>query len=185
MDEHFTDKSREVLQLAEQESRRLEAGYLGTEHLLLGLIKVSDCVASKVLNALKVDIDKLQLEIENLGQRDLSTTLTDFGIDVSKYGPELEQLVERNRDRAAWGESPQTPRSKNVLNYSKEEAQSFGHKFVDTEHILVGLLREQEGVAAVLLMNHGLTHRRRVCLVPRPALRPPDKSQSRAFKRRN
>jgi len=156
MDERFTENVREALQLAEQESQRLEAGFVGTEHLLLGISKVSGCIAVEVLTALNVDTGKLRLATENLVHRDLSTILTTLGIDVSKFGPELEKAVKRNRERAARDEVAQTPRARNVIDYAKEEAQILGDNNIGTEHILVGLLREQECVAAQLLMNYGL-----------------------------
>ena len=130
MYERFTDRARKVMQLANQEAQRFNHEYIGTEHMLLGLVKEGTGVAANVLKNLDVDLRKIRLEVEKLVQS----------------GPEMITM----------GKLPQTPRAKKVMEYSMEEARNLNHNFVGTEHILLGLLREQEGVAAQVLMNLGL-----------------------------
>ncbi|MCO8124058.1 ATP-dependent Clp protease ATP-binding subunit [Stieleria sp. TO1_6] len=130
MYERFTDRARKVMQLANQEAQRFNHEYIGTEHILLGLVKEGSGVAANVLKNLDVDLRKIRLEVEKLVQS----------------GPEMVTV----------GKLPQTPRAKKVIEYSMEEARNLNHSYVGTEHILLGLLREQEGVAAQVLMNLGL-----------------------------
>ncbi len=130
MYERFTDRARKVMQLANQEAQRFNHEYIGTEHVLLGLVKEGSGVAANVLKNLEVDLRKIRLEVEKLVQS----------------GPEMVTV----------GKLPQTPRAKKVIEYSMEEARNLNHSYVGTEHILLGLLREQEGVAAQVLMNLGL-----------------------------
>ncbi|EMI43103.1 negative regulator of genetic competence ClpC/mecB [Rhodopirellula sp. SWK7] len=118
------------MQLANQEAQRFNHEYIGTEHILLGLVKEGSGVAANVLKNLDVDLRKIRLEVEKLVQS----------------GPEMVTV----------GKLPQTPRAKKVIEYSMEEARNLNHSYVGTEHILLGLLREQEGVAAQVLMNLGL-----------------------------
>ncbi|MFN5951705.1 MAG: ATP-dependent Clp protease ATP-binding subunit [Pirellulaceae bacterium] len=130
MYEKFTDRARKVMQLANQEAQRFNHEYIGTEHILLGLVKEGSGVAANVLKNLDVDLRKIRLEVEKLVQN----------------GPETVTI----------GKLPQTPRAKKVIEYSMEEARNLNHNYVGTEHILLGLLREQDGVAAQVLMNLGL-----------------------------
>src|SRR5215469_2071300 len=130
MYERFTDRARKVMQLANQEAQRFNHQYIGTEHVLLGLIKEGSGVAANVLKNLDVDLRKIRLEVE--------------------------KLVQSGPDMVTMGKLPQTPRAKKVIEYSMEEARNLNHNYVGTEHILLGLLREQEGVAAQVLMNLGL-----------------------------
>jgi len=130
MYERFTDRARKVMQLANQEAQRFNHEYIGTEHVLLGLIKEGSGVAANVLKNLDVDLRKIRLEVE--------------------------KLVQSGPDMVTMGRLPQTPRAKKVIEYSMEEARNLNHNYVGTEHILLGLLREQEGVAAQVLMNLGL-----------------------------
>ena len=130
MYERFTDRARKVMQLANQEAQRFNHEYIGTEHILLGLIKEGSGVAANVLKNLDVDLRKIRLEVE--------------------------KLVQSGPDMVTMGKLPQTPRAKKVIEYSMEEARILNHNYVGTEHILLGLLREQEGVAAQVLMNLGL-----------------------------
>jgi len=116
--------------LANQEAQRFNHEYIGTEHILLGLVKEGSGVGATVLKNLDVDIKKLRLEIEKL----------------VKSGPDMVTM----------GKLPQTPRAKKVIEYAIEEARSLNHNYVGTEHILLGLLRESEGIAAQVLMNLGL-----------------------------
>lgn len=130
MYERFTDRARKVMQLANQEAQRFNHEYIGTEHILLGLVKEGSGVAANVLKNLDVDLRKIRIEVENIVQP----------------GPDIVTM----------GKLPQTPRAKKVIEYAMEEARNLNHNYVGTEHLLLGLLREQEGVAAQVLMNLGL-----------------------------
>ncbi len=130
MYERFTDRARKVMQLANQEAQRFNHEYIGTEHVLLGLIKEGSGVAANVLKNLDIDLRKIRLEVE--------------------------KLVQSGPDMVTMGKLPQTPCAKKVIEYAMEEARNLNHNYVGTEHILLGLLREQEGVAAQVLMNLGL-----------------------------
>jgi ATP-dependent Clp protease ATP-binding subunit ClpC len=116
--------------LANQEAQRFNHEYIGTEHILLGLVKEGSGVGANVLKNLEVDLRKVRLEVEKL----------------VKSGPEMVTM----------GKLPQTPRAKKVIEYAIEEARNLNHNYVGTEHLLLGLLREQDGVAAQVLMNLGL-----------------------------
>src|SRR5260221_605455 len=130
MYERFTDRARKVMQLANQEAQRFNHEYIGTEHVRLGLVKEGSGVAANVLKNLDIDLRKIRLEIE--------------------------KIVQSGPDMVTMGKLPQTPRAKKVIEYSIEEARNLNHNYVGTEHLLLGLLREQEGVAAQVLMNLGL-----------------------------
>ncbi len=130
MYERFTERARKVMQLANQEAQRFNHEYVGTEHVLLGLIKEGSGVAANVLKNLDVDLRKIRTEVEKIVQA----------------GPEMVTM----------GKLPQTPRAKKVIEYAIEEARNLNHNYVGTEHLLLGLLREQEGVAAQVLMNLNL-----------------------------
>ena len=130
MFERFTDRARKVMALANQEAQRFNHEYIGTEHILLGLVKEGSGVGANVLKALGVDLRKVRLEVEKL----------------VKAGPEMVTM----------GKLPQTPRAKKVIEYAIEEARNLNHNYVGTEHLLLGLLREHDGVAAQVLRNLGL-----------------------------
>ena len=130
MFERFTDRARKVMALANQEAQRFNHEYIGTEHILLGLVKEGSGVGANVLKNLDVDLRKVRLEVEKL----------------VKSGPDMVTM----------GKLPQTPRAKKVIEYAIEEARNLNHNYVGTEHLLLGLLREQDGVAAQVLMNLGL-----------------------------
>jgi len=130
MFERFTERARKVMALANQEAQRFNHEYIGTEHILLGLVKEGSGVGANVLKNLGVDLHKVRMEVEKL----------------VKPGPDMVTM----------GKLPQTPRAKKVIEYSIEEARNLSHNYVGTEHILLGLLREHEGVAAQVLMNLGL-----------------------------
>ena len=130
MYERFTDRARKVMQLANQEAQRFNHEYVGTEHVLLGLIKEGSGVAANVLRNLDVDLRKIRNEVE--------------------------KIVQAGPDMVTMGKLPQTPRAKKVIEYAIEEARNLNHNYVGTEHLLLGLLREQEGVAAQVLMNLNL-----------------------------
>jgi ATP-dependent Clp protease ATP-binding subunit ClpC len=130
MFERFTDRARKVMALANQEAQRLNHEYIGTEHILLGLVKEGSGVGATVLKQLDVDLRKVRMEVEKL----------------AKSGPDMVTI----------GKLPQTPRAKKVIEYAIEEARKLGHNYVGTEHLLLGLLREQDGVAAQALIALGL-----------------------------
>ncbi|MFZ0035663.1 MAG: ATP-dependent Clp protease ATP-binding subunit [Sedimentisphaerales bacterium] len=130
MFERFTDRARKVMALANQEAQRFNHDVIGTEHILLGLVKEGSGVGATVLKNLDVDVKKLRLEIEK----------------HVKSGPDMVTM----------GKLPQSPRAKKVIEYAIEEARALNHNYVGTEHILLGILRESEGIAAQVLMDMGL-----------------------------
>ena len=130
MFERFTDRARKVMALANQEAQRFNHEFIGTEHILLGLVKEGSGVGATVLKNLDVDIKKLRLEIE--------------------------KLVHPGPDMVTMGKLPQTPRARKVIEYAIEEARALNHNYIGTEHLLLGLLRETDGIAAQVLMNLGL-----------------------------
>lgn len=129
----FTDRPRKVMQLAKQEAQRFNHEYIGTEHILLGLIREDSGVAANVLKNLDLNLERVRLKVESIIQ----------------HGPARAQPV--------MDPLPYTPRAKKVIDYSVEEARNLEHHYVRTEHLLLGLLREQEGVAAQVLIHFGLT----------------------------
>jgi ATP-dependent Clp protease ATP-binding subunit ClpC len=128
MFERFTDRARRVVVLAQDEARRLDHNYIGTEHILLGLVQEGEGVAAKALEAL--------------------------GIGLAAVRQQVEEIVGRGKE-APGGHIPFTPRAKKVLELSLREALQLGHDYIGTEHILLGLIREGEGVAARVLANLG------------------------------
>lgn len=132
MYERFTDRSRKVLQLANQETQRFNHDFIGTEHVLLGLVKAGFCSAAAVLKNLCVDPNDIRRQVEAIVQA----------------GP--------NRPQVQFEKLPQTPWTKKVIDYAIEEARSLNHGHVGTEHLLLGLIREQEGVASQILQHLGL-----------------------------
>lgn len=130
MFDRFTDRARKVMTLAREEARRFNHEYIGTEHILLGLVKEGSGVAANVLQNLDIELKKIRIEIEKIVQT----------------GPDLVSV----------GQLPFTPRVKKVLEYAMDEARNLGHNYIGTEHLLLGLLREQEGVAAQVLLNLGV-----------------------------
>ncbi len=130
MFERFTDRARKVMALANQEAQRFNHEYIGTEHILLGLIKEGSGVAANVLRNLEIDLKKVRIEVE--------------------------KHVQSGPNTMSMGKLPYTPKAKKVIELAFEEARSLGHNYVGTEHLLLGLLREQEGVAARVLMNLGV-----------------------------
>jgi ATP-dependent Clp protease ATP-binding subunit ClpC len=121
MYERFTDRARKVMQLANQEAQRFNHEYIGTEHLLLGLVKEGGGIAATVLKNLDIDLRKIRLEVEKKVQS----------------GPDMVTL----------GKLPQTPRAKRAIERAIEAARKRSNNYVGTEHILLGLLAEKEGVA--------------------------------------
>jgi prophage maintenance system killer protein len=129
----FTDRARRVMVLAQEEARLLNHNYLGTEHLLLGLVHEREGVAAKALASLGISLEAVRGQVEEIiGQGQTAPT----------------------------GHIPFTPRAKKVLELSLREALQLGHNYVGTEHILLGLLREGEGVAAQVLVKLGAGHAR-------------------------
>ncbi len=125
----FTRRARRVIALAQEEAQRLNHNYIGTEHLLLGLIREGEGLAAQVLQKLGITLDEARKRVE-------------FIIGQGK--------------REITGEFPLTPRAKKVLHLAFEEATHLGHQFVGTEHLLLGLIREGEGIAAGVLNNLGI-----------------------------
>jgi ATP-dependent Clp protease ATP-binding subunit ClpC len=125
----FTRRAQKVILLAQEEARRLGYPYIGTEHLLLGLVREGEGVAAKVLSEMNIDARKIQAAIE--------------------------KMVEPGQGGGAAVEVSFTPRAKKVLELSVDEARRLGHNYVGTEHILLGLIREGEGVAAQILTGMG------------------------------
>jgi ATP-dependent Clp protease ATP-binding subunit ClpC len=134
MQDRFTERVRKVMYLAREEAGRLHHDYIGTEHLLLGIIREGEGIAATVLNNLGLDLDTIRQSIEN--------------------------MVPTSGGTLTIGEIPFTPRAKRVLELSVEEARLFGHNYVGTEHLLLGLIREGEGVAARVLMELGADRKR-------------------------
>ncbi|NLE65422.1 MAG: ATP-dependent Clp protease ATP-binding subunit [Elusimicrobia bacterium] len=126
----FTERARKVIVYAKEEARRFNHDYIGTEHLLLGLIREGEGVASAVLQKLGVDLESIRIEVEKLVQP----------------GPQTQVV----------GDIPFTPRSKKALELSAEEARALGHNYIGTEHLLLGLVKEGEGMAYRVLLNLGL-----------------------------
>lgn len=122
----FTNRARKVMALANLEAQLLKHEYIGTEHILLG-ITGSVCTGREVLKRLNLNPRKIRREVKKL----------------VKPGPKPVTI----------GGLPQTPRARKVIDYAVEEAEMLGHNYVGTEHLLLGLLREQDGVAAQILMN--------------------------------
>jgi hypothetical protein len=128
MFERFTDRARHVVVLAQEEARRLDHNWIGTEHLLLGLIHEGEGVAAKTLESL--------------------------GIRLQAVRQQVEEIIGRGQ-QAPSAQIPFTPRAKKVLELSLRESQQLGHNYIGTEHILLGLIREGDGVAAQVLVDLG------------------------------
>jgi ATP-dependent Clp protease ATP-binding subunit ClpA len=126
--ERFTDRARRVVTLAQVESKGLNHGYIGTEHILLGLISEGEGVAAKALKSLDISLDAVRYQI----------------VDIIGKG-----------QQPPTGHIPFTPRAKKALELALREALQLGHNYIGTEHILLGLIREREGVAAQVLMKLG------------------------------
>ena len=131
MNYNFTDRVRKVLAMAREEAIRLQHDYVGTEHILLGLIREGEGVAAAVLTNLNVDLDQIH-----------------ESVDAS---------VRKGKATIALGELPYTSRAKKVLEFAMAEARDFNHSYVGTEHLLLGLLREEKGIAAQVLNSLGVT----------------------------
>ena len=132
MSERFNDEAAEVMRAADAEARRLKHEYIGTEHVLLGLLNVETGRGAQVL--------------------------TDLAVDFRRIREQTEKLCHVGGQRVTIQPLPVTPRAKKVLEYAICESHDLNHSYVGTEHILLGLTREDMGVAAQLLMNAGLTY---------------------------
>ena len=135
MFEKFTDRARKVIHLARQEAERLGHEFIGTEHILLGLVKEGSGVAANVLENLNVDLEKVRMEVE-------------------KYVSSSSETL------SSGSTMPFTPKAKKVLEFAMEEARNLEHNYIGTEHLLLGLLREDGGVAGRVLRDLGLKQER-------------------------
>jgi len=126
----FTERARKVILLAKEEAKRFNHDYIGTEHILLGLVREGEGVAAAVLASFGLSPEKIRLEVEKLVQPGPSTVIS--------------------------GDIPFTPKAKKVIELAMEEARALGHNYIGTEHLLLGLIREGEGVASQVLMNLGM-----------------------------
>ncbi|MBD3379434.1 MAG: AAA domain-containing protein [Candidatus Omnitrophica bacterium] len=126
----FTERARKVILLAKEEAKRVNHDYIGTEHILLGLVKEGEGVAAAVLNSL--------------------------GLDSETIREEVERLVQPGPSKVSDEDIPFTPRAKKVIELAMDEARNLGHNYIGTEHLLLGLIREGDGVASQVLMNVGL-----------------------------
>jgi DNA-binding transcriptional regulator YhcF (GntR family) len=131
MNYNFTDRVRMVLAMARDEAIRLRHGYVGTEHILLGLIREGEGVAAAVLSILHVDVERIREQVE--------------------------ASVQKGKSAVGLGELPYTTWAKKVLEYAMVEARELNHPYVGTEHLLLGLLREERGIAARVLNSLGVT----------------------------
>jgi ATP-dependent Clp protease ATP-binding subunit ClpC len=125
--ERFTERAKQVVVLAQEEARALKHNYIGTEHILLGLLREEEGLAARVLESLDVTVEEVRAQVARI------------------IGPGDEPIVS--------GQIPFTPRAKKVLELSLREALSLKHNYIGTEHILLGLVRENEGVAARILLD--------------------------------
>jgi ATP-dependent Clp protease ATP-binding subunit ClpC len=130
MFERFTERARQVVVLAQDEARLLNHNYIGTEHLLLGLLREEEGLAARVLESLAVTVEKTRANVE--------------------------QVVGKGDDPVATEQIPFTKRAKKVLELSLREALSLGHNYIGTEHVLLGLVREEKSVGARILLDFGL-----------------------------
>ncbi len=126
--DRFTERAKKVLGLAQEEAQRFQHNYIGTEHLLLGLIREGEGVAAKVLSNL--------------------------GVELNQVREAVEAMIGRG-DRIVLGEIGLTPRAKKVIELAVDEAHRLNHHYIGTEHLLLGLVREGEGIAAQVLQSLG------------------------------
>ena len=125
MFERFTERARHVIVLAQEESRALKHNYIGTEHVLMGLLREEEGLAARVLDSLNITLEEVRTQVARI-------------VGEGDYAP---------------AQVPFTPRAKKVLELALQEAMSLGHNYIGTEHILLGLVRENEGVAARILRD--------------------------------
>jgi ATP-dependent Clp protease ATP-binding subunit ClpC len=156
--EKFTERARQVVVLAQDEARALEHNYVGTEHILLGLLREEEGLAARVLESLDITVEEVRFHIVRIvGQGDDATT----------------------------GQIPFTPRATKVLELALREALSLGHDYIGTEHLLLGLVRENEGVAARILRDFDAdaekVRNELMRMLSRPGGRWPGEEHARAF----
>jgi ATP-dependent Clp protease ATP-binding subunit ClpC len=126
--ERFTEQARRVVVLAQDEARALEHNYIGTEHILLGLLRMNEGLAARALESLEVTVEEVRAQVA---------------------------LIVGQGDEVTAGQIPFTPRAKKVLDLALREALSLGHDYIGPEHILLGLVRENQGLAARILLDLG------------------------------
>ena len=126
----FTERAKRVIHFAQEEAQRFQHNYIGTEHLLLGLVREGEGVAAKVLKS--------------------------FDVDLKQVRKAVEQVIGRG-DRPVSGEFGLTPRAKKVIELAVDEAHSLNHHYIGTEHLLLGLLREGQGIGAGVLESFGIS----------------------------
>jgi ATP-dependent Clp protease ATP-binding subunit ClpA len=155
--ERFTERARQVVVLAQDESRTLKHNYIGTEHLLLGLLREEEGLAARVLESLDITVEEVRAQVER----------------VVGHG-----------DEVTTGQIPFTPRAKKVLELSLREAMALKHNYIGTEHILLGLVRENEGVAARILLDFDADaetiRNQTIGMLSGPGRRAPDEERLRA-----
>ena len=179
MFEHFAKPALEAVVQAQVEARLLRHGYIGTEHLLMGILREGSGIGSRVLDRLGIGLDAARSDVTRLiglgpseGDERDAEALQAIGIDLGEvrrrieetFGPGALDRRVRRRRRMKWrtdpcapiGHIPFTTKAKKVLQLSLREAIRLGHKDIGTEHILLGLVREQEGVAFRLLRDRGV-----------------------------
>jgi ATP-dependent Clp protease ATP-binding subunit ClpC len=125
--ERFTERAKQVVVLAQDEARALKHNYIGTEHILLGLLREEEGLAARVLESLDITVEEVREQVK--------------------------QLVGEGDEEIVTGQIPFTPRAKKVLELALREALSLGHTYIGTEHVLLGVVRENQGVAARILLD--------------------------------
>ncbi len=206
MFERFTERARKVVVLAQEEARHFNHNYIGTEHLLLGLLREDEGVAAQALSSLNVALDEVREQVESIvgygeegtgaqapftprskkvlelalrealqlghnyigtehillglireGEGVAAAVLTNLSVDLEQVQERVEESVRRGKATIALGELPYTSRAKKVLEFAMAEARELNHQYVGTEHLLLGLLREEKGIAAEVLNQLGVT----------------------------
>jgi ATP-dependent Clp protease ATP-binding subunit ClpC len=135
MYDKFTDRARKIIAFAKEEAQRIGNDYLGTEHILLGIIKDGGGIAAAVLESLNIDLEKLKTEIE-------------------------DRIMDNTGATLLAGEIPFMPQTKKAFELAAEESQALGHNYIGTEHLLLGLLKEGDGLASRILLEMGVTYRK-------------------------
>jgi ATP-dependent Clp protease ATP-binding subunit ClpC len=125
--ERFTERAKQVVVLAQEEARALKHNYIGTEHILLGLLREEEGLAARVLESLDITVEEVREQVK--------------------------RLVGRGDEDIVTGQIPFTPRAKKVLELALREALALGHNYIGTEHVLLGVVRENQGVAARILLD--------------------------------
>src|SRR6266496_3343203 len=176
MFERFTQPAREAVVHAQVEARSLRHGYIGTEHLLLGLLHEESGAGARTLARIGMDLETARADVLRVvgegpyeGHEQDAEALRAIGIDVAEVRRRVEEAfgpgaLDRRPRRRSWrrtrcdpepGSIPFTPRAKKVLEHSLREARALGHDYIGTEHVLLGLVREGEGMAAQILDARG------------------------------